>query len=269
MPYAFDHLDLIQEILGRSPLGLITDVDGTISEIAPTPREARVSPLCRRYLTVLCRQLALVAAVSGRLAAEVRDMIGIEGVIYIGNHGLERWAKNHTELSNNTPDYTGMIKSAVEELSSRLSAQGVTIENKGLSLTIHYRLSTEPEIAEREILNTVAASEWAKDLRVVRGRLALNLLPPVEVSKGTAVLDLIRDYSLQGGLYLGDDLTDIDAFRAIHDAARNSKFRGLAIGVASAEMPERLAREADLTLNGVGDAARFLRWLSQSVPRPD
>ena len=269
MPYAFDRLALIREALGRSPLGLITDVDGTISEIAPTPREARVSPLCRRYLTFLCRHLALVAVVSGRSAAEVRDMLGVGGVVYIGNHGLERWIKNQAELSNNAPDYSGMIKSALEELSSRLSAEGVTIENKGLSLTIHYRLSPEPEMAEREILSAVAASDRAKDLRVVRGRLALNLLPPVEVNKGTAVLDLIRDYGLQGGLYLGDDLTDIDAFRAVRSTSRSSKFRGFAIGVTSAEMPEGLVREADLTLNGVSDVERFLRWLSQNVPRLD
>jgi trehalose 6-phosphate phosphatase len=250
-------------------LGLITDVDGTISEIAPTPRQARVSPPCRRYLNLLCRRLALVAVVSGRSAAEVRDMLGIEGVVYIGNHGLERWVKNQAALPDGARDYSGMVESALEELSSRLSMKGVTLENKGLSLTIHYRLSPQPEAAEREILSALAASERAKGLRVVRGRLALNLLPPVAVNKGTAVLDLIRDYGLQGGLYLGDDLTDIDAFRAVRSASASSAFRGLAIGVTSAEMPESLVREADLTLNGVGDVGRFLGWLVQNVPQPD
>ena len=267
MPYALDHLNLIKEVLRRSPLGLITDIDGTISEIAPTPREARVSPLCRRYLAVLCHQLALVAAVSGRAAAAVRDMVGLEGVVYIGNHGLERWAKHSIEPSDSARDYSRMIKSALAELSSQLPMEGVTIENKGLSLTIHYRLSPEPEIAEREILSAVAASEWARDLRVVRGKLALDLLPPVKVNKGTALLDLIQEYNLQGGIYLGDDLTDIDAFSAIHDAARNPEFRGFAIGVTSAEMPERLVTESDFTLNGVGDVVRFLSWMSRNVPR--
>jgi trehalose 6-phosphate phosphatase len=269
MPYAFDHLALVREIIVRSPLGLITDVDGTISEIAPTPRQARVSPLCRRYLSLLCRHLALVAVVSGRSVAEVRDMLGIEGIVYIGNHGLERWTKNQAGFPDSARDYLGVIRSALEELSSRLLIEGVTIEDKGLSLTIHYRLSPQPEIAEQEILSVLAASERARDLRVVRGRLALNLLPPLEANKGTAVLDLIQGYSLQGCLYLGDDLTDIDAFRAVHSTSISSAFRGLAIGVTSVEMPEGLVQEADLTLNGISDVERFLRWLAQNVPRLD
>ncbi|MBN1862740.1 MAG: trehalose-phosphatase [Dehalococcoidales bacterium] len=268
MPYAFERLALIEGVIARSPLGLITDVDGTISEIVPTPREARVSPLCRRYLTLLCRQLALVAVVSGRPAVEVRDMVGVTGVVYVGNHGLERWTKNRVEPSGSARDYFKIVRSAFEELSSRLSMEGVTLEDKGLSLTVHYRLSPHHEVAEREILDVLAASERARDLRVVRGRLALNLLPPVEINKGTAVLDLIRDYSLQGGLYLGDDLTDIDAFGAVRSAAAGSNFRGLAIGVTSAEMPEGLVKAADLTLNGVDDVGRFLKWLSQNVPQP-
>jgi trehalose 6-phosphate phosphatase len=189
-------------------------------------------------------------------------MLGIEGIVYIGNHGLERWAKNQPELSDSDRDYSGMIKSALEELSSRLSIEGVIIENKGLRLTIHYRLSPKPEIAEREILSALAASERAKGLRIVRGRLALNLLPPVEINKGTAVLDLMRDYSLQSGLYMGDELTDIDAFRAVRSASASSAFRGLTIGVTSVEMPEGLALEADLTLNGISDIERFLGWLT-------
>ena len=269
MPYAFDHLALIREVLGRSPLGLITDVDGTMSEIAPNPHQARVSPPCRRYLALLCRRLALVSVVSGRSAAEVRDMLGIEGVVYIGNHGLERWVKNRAELPDGARYYSGMVKSALRELSSRLSMEGVTLENKGLSLTIHYRLSPEPGMAEREILSVLVASDRAKGLRVVRGRLALNLLPLVEINKGTAVLDLMQDYGLQGGLYLGDDFTDINAFRAVRSASASSAFRGLAIGVTSAEMPEGLVLEADLNLSGVSDVERFLRWLSQNVPRLD
>ncbi len=96
--YIFEHLNLIQDALKRSPFGLITDIDGTISEMAPMPPEAKVYPLCRRYLKVLCNHLALVVAISGRPVAQVMDMIGINGMVYIGNHGLERWAGNHSEF---------------------------------------------------------------------------------------------------------------------------------------------------------------------------
>jgi trehalose 6-phosphate phosphatase len=265
--YAFDHPGLIQEVLRKSPLGLITDVDGTISEIAPTPQEARVSPLCRRYLKILSRHLALVAAISGRPAAQVRDMIGIRGMVYIGNHGLERWTNSHPELPSSARDYTRVVKSVVKELTPLGSIPGVTIENKGVTVTIHYRLSPEPRVAEREILDSVKALAQARNLRVIRGKMSLNLLPPIEMNKGSATLDLIREYNLRGGLYLGDDLTDIDAFRALHTASRDLNFQGLAIGVAGIETPEKMAAEADFTLKGVRDVERFLKWLSQNVPR--
>ena len=91
MPHLFENLDAIQELLSLSPFGLITDVDGTISEIAPFPEEARVSPVCREQLATLTKRLELVAAISGRPVSEVREMIGVEEIVYIGNHGLERW----------------------------------------------------------------------------------------------------------------------------------------------------------------------------------
>lgn len=189
-------------------------------------------------------------------------------MVYIGNHGLERGTKNHTELPHRVRDYLGIMKSVIKELTPLHSIAGVSIENKGVTATIHYRLAPEPQTAEREILNSVKVLAQAKGLRVIHGKMAINLLPPVEINKGTATLDLIREYRLQGGLYLGDDLTDIDAFEAIHTAARDLNFQGFAISVSGQEMPEKLAAEADFTLNGVSDVARFLKWLTQNVPRP-
>lgn len=268
MRYTFDHLSLIQESLKRSPFGLFTDVDGTISEIAPTPEAARVSTLCRRYLKALCKHLALVVVISGRPVAQVRDMVGIKDVVYIGNHGLERGTENHTELPNRARDHLKVMKSLIKELTPMRSIAGVSIENKGVTVTIHYRLTSEPRSAEREILNSVTALAQAKNIRVIRGKMAISLLPPLEIDKGTATLDLIREYRLQGGLYLGDELTDIDAFRALHVATDNLNFQGFAIGITGPETPEKLKLAADFTLNGVRDVERFLKWLEQSVPRP-
>jgi trehalose 6-phosphate phosphatase len=264
VPYAFDHLNLIQETLRRSPFGLITDVDGTISKTAPTPEKARVSLLCRRYLERLGDRLALVAAISGRAVSQIRDMIGIDGIVYIGSHGLERWSHGQAEFLNSARSYTRVIESVIRELTPLLSTKGIRVENKGVTATIHYRLCPEPELFERKILDAVEGSPQARSLRVIRGKMAIDLLPPIEVNKGTATLDLIREYHLQGGLYLGDDSTDVDAFEAIHTARRDLDFGGLAIGVTSPEMPKRLVAEADFTLNGVSDVARFLKWLFQS-----
>jgi len=263
--YVFEHLDVIKESLKRSPFGFITDIDGTISQTAPTPQQAEVSPLCRRYLSDLCNQLALVAAISGRPAVQVKSMINIDGMVYIGNHGLERWNEGHSEFTKDAQDYFKVIEAAIEELTPLLSTKGISIDNKRVTATIHYRLCHDPLSAERNILAAIENSPHARGLRTIQGRMAIDLIPPVKVNKGTATLDLIQEYNLQGGVYLGDDLTDIDAFRAIHAACRDLGFQGFAIGVISQEMPEKLAEEADFTLNGVNDVERFLKWMSQIV----
>ena len=262
MSYAFDHLDLIEKALKRSPLGLITDVDGTISHTAPTPQQARVSPLCHYYLSNLCQHLALVAAISGRPAADVRDMVKIDGVVYIGNHGLERWSEGRSEFTKDARNYPGIIKAAIKELTPLLPIEGIIIENKGVTASIHYRLCHNPQSAKKNILTAIENSPHASNLRIMSGRMIIELLPPVEVNKGTATMDLIQEYSLQGGIYLGDDLTDVDAFRAIHTARRGLDFQGFAIGITSQETPGALAEEADFTLNGIEDVEDFLKWFS-------
>ncbi len=265
MPYIFDHLDVIKEALRRSSFGLITDVDGTISQTAPTPQQAEVSPLCRQYLSALCKQLALVAAISGRPAAEAKNMINIDEMVCIGNHGLERCSESHSEFTKDVQDYFKVIEAAIEELTPLLSMKGISIDNKRVTATIHYRLCRDPLSAERNILAAIENSPHARGLRTIQGRMAIDLIPPVNVNKGTATLDLIQEHNLQGGVYLGDDLTDIDAFRAIHTACHDLDFKGFAIGVISQEMPAKLAEEADFTLNGVDDVERFLKWLSQTA----
>lgn len=266
MPYVFEHLDVIKETIKRSPFGLITDVDGTISQTAPTPQQAKVTPLCHQYLSALCNYLALVAAISGRSAVQVKSMIGIDGMVYIGNHGLERWAGGHSEFIKDAQDYPPVIEAVTKELSPLLSIKGLSIENKGVTLTIHYRLCPDHQSARQDILAAIENSPHAKSLWIMEeSKYAINLLPPVRVDKGTGLLDLIREYNLRGGIYLGDDITDIYAFRAMRTATRNLDFQGFAIGITSQEMPEKLADEADFTLNGVNDVERFLKWLSQTA----
>jgi trehalose 6-phosphate phosphatase len=105
----------------------------------------------------------------------------------------------------------------------------------------------------------------ASRLRIKSGKMSLNLLPPVEMDKGTAVAGLIKEYNLQGGLYLGDDYTDIDAFRAIHNASKGPDFKGYAVAVTSREMPAKLVDEADFTLEGIAEVERFLGWLARKT----
>ncbi len=266
MPYLLENLGSITEVLRRTPFGLITDVDGTISNIAPTPQAAKVWPPCRHALAILVKHLALVAAISGRPAVEVRNMVKVDGVVYIGNHGMEHWDEGNLKPTEDIADYSAVITATIDELTPVLSRPDIILETKGITATIHYRLCPNHQAARREILAALKKATPAKRLRIMSGKMSINLLPPVDINKGTAVIKLIKAYSLRAGVYLGDEVTDIDAFKAIHSAARNSEFQGFTIGVTSREMPKRLRDESDFTLNGIDDVACFLEWLSQTVP---
>jgi len=195
-------------------------------------------------------------------------MVGIDGMVYIGNHGLERWTEGHSEFITATQDYPELIKAVIRELTLLLPIEGIRIEDKGITATIHYRLCHDPQSAEKNILTALESLPQARSLRIMQGRMAINLIPPAKVTKGTATLELIREYNLHGGIYLGDDVTDIDAFKVIHAASRDYNFQGFAIGVTSQEMPETLVAEADFTLNGVNDVENFLKWISQTAVEP-
>lgn len=261
MSYLFDDLNMLQRILTLSPLGLITDVDGTVSRIAASPSEARVHPECREHLADLASKLDLVAAVSGRPVLDVKEMVGVDGVVYIGNHGLERWQDGKVMYVEGVAQYVAKVGSARDELGSRLSIKGLCLEDKGVALSVHYRNAPDTEQARRAILEAIANSSSASDFKILEGKMVVELRPPVDVNKGTAVKALIEDYSLRGGIYLGDDMSDLDAFKVM----RRQGFA--AIGVVGEETPVEVEASVDLTLNGVGDVARFLKWLAEAVSR--
>ena len=267
MASVFNNLETIKRALEQPRFGLMTDVDGTISPTAPTPAQAAVSPASRRYLDRLTPLLSLVAAVSGRAVADVRRLVDIDGVVYVGNHGLERWAGGRAELAEGAGDYPAIIKEVTDELGRELQEAGIIIENKGVSASIHYRLSPDPDATGKRVMAAINASAQAGRLRIIPGRRAVNLLPPLAIDKGTAVRDLIARYNLSGGVYIGDETTDIDAFKAIHEANRRRDFLGFALAVLSREAPPAVVEEADFTLDGTDEVARFLEWLWRQVSK--
>ncbi|MDD5083240.1 MAG: trehalose-phosphatase [Dehalococcoidales bacterium] len=255
------------ETIQQLPFGLITDLDGTISPIAPTFQQARVSPLCRHYLTQLSKQLALVAVISGRPVAEARSMVSIQGITYFGNHGLERWHNGHSEFTERSRPYFEVMPAVVAELTSQLHIPGINMENKGVTASIHYRRCPDHHSAEQSILTAIASSPHARNLRVIREKMAMDLLPPIEENKGTAVRRLMREYNLRGLVYLGDDLTDVDAFHVIHSVSDDLNCLGLAIGIVGPELQAELEQQSDLVLYGVREVERFLKWLCQASHR--
>ncbi len=254
MDYSF--LDPLKANPGRS--GVLSDLDGTLSPIAPTPGEARVGGEARRHLRLLNSSYGLVAVVSGRPASEAMGLVGIGELVYSGNHGLELLSGGETRTYNDARYFREGIREVLEAV-SKFRFQGVTIEDKGIGrFAVHYRNSCEPGIRE-QIEHLLERATCHTGLVVKEGRMVFEVRPPLTVDKGEAVSGLCRGYGLEGAVYLGDDLTDIDAFRGIRESGMDT---GICIAVDSPESPEGLKESADIVLPSQEDVMGVLGYLA-------
>lgn len=260
---------LLTTALARRPSGFLSDIDGTLAAIAPTPDQARivrgVRPLLRRCLAVF----DVVAAISGRPALDARRLVGVAQMTYIGNHGME-WLAPHARQPEIAPEarrYEGVIADTLHEARERLGewSSELLFENKGVTASVHYRLAAEPAAARVAIHRALDPLARRHHLRLTEGRMVVELRPPVDLDKGTSVRALVRRHALASALYLGDDLTDVDAFHALRALRAEGGCLSVSVAVAHAEAPAALLSAADITLGSVAEVPRFIAWLLQSA----
>jgi trehalose 6-phosphate phosphatase len=219
---------------------IVLDVDGTLAPIVRRPEQATVPAETRAELERLAVRYALVACVSGRPANDARRLVGVDGVEYVGLHGLE--------LEAEAERHRNAIHSFAETVDW-------PVEDKGLTVSFHYR-GVEDEEAARAQLERVASRARNAGFHARFGRKVLEILPPVEAHKGTAVRHLLHRAHLNRALYAGDDRTDLDAFRALEEL----EF-GVRVAVASDEGPQELREAADVVVDGPAELLRVLRGL--------
>ena len=233
--------DLLARLAAEPRLAaILLDVDGTLAPIVDRPEDARVPEETRRELARLASRYALVACVSGRPGDEVTRLVGVPGVAAVGEHGLE-------------------LAPEAKEWADRVAvfASGVDwpAERKPLSVSFHFRRADD-EAAARAYLTRVEAAARAEGLVPRWGRMVLEVRPPVEADKGTAVAALLGRASVERALYAGDDTTDVDAF-----AALDGLELGLKVAVGSVEAPPALIEAADVVVQGTGGVLSLLRRL--------
>lgn len=268
---AEDVVDASVTVLLQAPSALITDIDGTISAIAPTPFEALVDPTALEALKRLDEQLAVVAVVSGRASAAAVEMVGLPSLIYIGNHGMERivrgvpWTHPAAEAARLS------IAAALTEIEAGVreqdSAPWLLVENKGVTGTVHYRLAEDPGAAAAllEPLALVAAERHG--LRVSPGRMIVELRPALAVNKGTAIVDLVTELGLRGVVFFGDDVTDVDGFVALRALRDNGMVATLNVAVLGSETPAAVIAESDMTTTSVSACAATLLAIAARLER--
>ncbi len=250
------------ETLSRRPAGLFCDFDGTISAIVARPEDARILPAARPALRALARRLAVVAIVSGRPAEQVRDLVGVEGLTYIGNHGLESLRDGEVDVPPEATAMAARVKQAEARLRTLLAdEQGTWVESKGLTLSIHYRQAADPGRVREQALRQAAGVAGA-DFSVAEGKRVVELRPRGWQGKPAAVRDLVEEHGLRGIVYAGDDLSDVDVFRSL--AAMRSRERQVAlVAIDGPEAPAALAAAAEIVVAGPQHFADALAVLAR------
>jgi trehalose 6-phosphate phosphatase len=220
---------------------ILLDVDGVLAPIVDVPHDSAVPEETRAELRRLNDRYVLVACISGRSSADARRVVGLDELVYVGEHGLE-------------------LEPEAAAWSERLQSFATTIdwddvERKPLTVTFHYRRAADETEALR-MLEAVALRARHEGLVARFGRKVLELRPPVAAHKGTAVTHLLGGRGLERALYAGDDTTDLDAFNALRGLEL-----GVTVAVASAEGPAELREAADLVVDGPPAMLELLRSL--------
>jgi len=224
------------------------DIDGTISEIAPTPDDAVVSPRMRSLLLRLAEVYPL-AFLSGRDAEVARRMAGVPKAIYVGAHGLETLDEAGLRSALDREAFVRGAQTMAEAVRGDVPEVGPHIETKRWGVGFHYRQIDEPILVER-LLKSIQ-QHLSPGLRVRYGKKVAEVVPDVAADKGTAVTELIERLGPRRVLALGDDRTDVATFRALEEGTtRGWAFLRVAV-LGSDEPPPELLASADYRVRGV------------------
>lgn len=264
IPWRQAEATIFTQLANHRRLGLITDVDGTISRLVDVPDAAEVTEANRAALRTLQRQLPLVAVISGRSAADVYDRVGVPGIVAVGNHGMERWTAGGIVAAPGAAAFRPALVAAAAEIERRLEP-GMTLEDKGPTLTVHYRRAAHPQETAARMAPFVHEVAQKHGLTVHDGRMVFELRPPLRINKGTAFADLIKEHALDAALYLGDDTTDVDALLTAPRLREEGACYSFGVGVVGEGGPPSVANAADFVADGVGDVEALLGWLSRAV----
>ncbi|MDP9023357.1 MAG: trehalose-phosphatase [Actinomycetota bacterium] len=258
LPLAVDRPQDVEAALeGREP-AVFLDYDGTLTPIVEEPANATLQEETRAAIRRLARR-CFVAVVSGRDLDDVRDMVGLDELHYAGSHGFETLTP-HGERHQHGREFLPALDAAEQDLRGRLSGiDGAVVERKGFAVAVHYRQVSDEGVEEVEAAVDAVVTDQPQ-LRKTGGKRIFELRPDMDWDKGRALrwlleeLDLDRDDVVP--LYVGDDVTDEDAFRELRDG-------GLALVVRGED--DQRPTAADYALRDPEEVRTFLQQLADRL----
>ena len=262
MKHLFEDKDgIIEEVKSHDHRAFFLDYDGTLTPIVKDPSKAFLSPHHKGIIASLLRkEQNFVCIISGRAIEQLKEFIGLEGLVLAGNHGMEIAGPNISYVNEDALRAKPLLREIAETLQGRLSdLEGVFVEDKGLTVSVHYRMvpvKRHPSL-KRLFYQEIGKFLASKSIIVTRGKRILEVRPNVAWDKGSVVkwiLAFLSDYLLKGRpypIYMGDDETDEDAFRALTGW-------GLTILVS----PRKGASEASYFIKSVEEAYQFLGFFA-------
>jgi trehalose 6-phosphate phosphatase len=199
-------------------------------------------------LAALVPRYRLVAIVTGRRSEEVAERLDVPGLAFYGLYGMQEAA----------PELRAAVRPLVEEAAAVVAEAWV--EDKGVSLAVHYRQAPDPLVARGALLTALQPVATGAGLEVVEGKMVVELVPPDRPMKGGAVERLVGEHALEAALFAGDDVVDVEAFEAL-DRLHAQGVAGVRVAVRGAETPRALLERADLQVEGPTGLLDLLREL--------
>ncbi len=218
-PLVMQRIKLAKHVL------FLTDFDGTLTPIVARPELANLTTSMRLLLQELRQTNNMtLGVISGRALDDIRNKVGITGIIYAGNHGLEIEGPGINFINPLANEIKPIIKVVGYILKKTLGTmRGVFVEDKGLTLSVHYRLAedNQTENVKNTLDRVVGGAQASGKVKITDGKKVYEVRPGVDWNKGKAIRLLMKKYGRGGyrsglmAIFLGDDLTDEDGFEVI------------------------------------------------------
>jgi trehalose 6-phosphate phosphatase len=265
LPHALqDSQQVTQRLAGRRP-AVFLDYDGTLTPIVDQPNDAVISDSMRDTVRGLARRCT-VCVVSGRDRPVVAQWMGINDLVVAGSHGFDMGNHGANAVGRDAASgFESLLSTVTERLRTEVEPiRGAAVEPKRFSVAVHYRLVAVQQHPTVTAIVDALLADYPDQLKVTPGKMVFEIQPKVDWDKGKAVQYLRQALHVDGdqfvSLYLGDDITDEDAFRVL----KGQHTPGIGVVVADVGDPEQAGRTtaADFVLESVEEVQRFLSTLA-------